>query len=265
MAYEKDGYAMRIDRWLHLDGAHNVRDLGGLATVEGRRTRWRAFLRADSLHQLTSSSQRQLAEYGLGTVVDLRRTRETVATPNVFCGSGEVRYLHVNMIGDTQPPGYGVLPADGVRSPAWVSQGYQILLDHRQTAIRDILGVLSRTPPSTVLFHCAGGTDRTGIIAALLLGLAGVPWEVIVEDYSLSADGLLERFLAEGIPQDFPEVSEDDLSQTRAREVLAPPEAMHLTLEFLAEKYGGIEGYLRRIGLVDDQIENMRGALQLSF
>lgn len=246
---------------LFLEGAYNIRDLGGHEATDGRRTRSRVFLRADSLHQLPNSSQTQLIEYGLKTVVDLRRTRETVNTPNVFAQASNVRFLHMNMIGDNDPPGYGAPPPDGVKSPVWISSGYQILLDARKDAIREILVTLSLADGHTALFHCAGGTDRTGIIAALLLGLAGVPNDVVAMDYALSAEGLRTRFLAEGIPEIFTETTPDDLTRERAQDALAPPDAMKITLQYMNDKYGGIESYVRHIGLTDTQIENIRSAL----
>jgi protein-tyrosine phosphatase len=249
------------ERWLDIDGAYNVRDLGGYETVDGRRTRWRKFLRTDNLHKLTDLAQSDLVNYGLGTVIDLRRTRETIETPNVFAQSPNVEYIHANMIGDTDPPDYGTLPVDGVKSPAWVSRSYQILLDARQDAIREILGTLSRSDGHTAIFHCAGGTDRTGIIAALLLGLAGVPHDTIAEDYALSAEGIRARFLAEGIPEMFTEITPDDLTSERAQHTLAPPHAMRITLQYLDDKYGGIESYVRKIGLSDARIDNIRSAL----
>ena len=110
----------------------------------------------------------------------------------------------------------------------------------------------------TALFHCAGGTDRTGIIAALLLGIAGVPEGTIAEDYALSAKALLERQLAEE-PREG--ASPDDMTNKRSQQELAPAEAMRMTLRHLEERYGGIEGYVRAIGLTTDHIESIRAAM----
>src|SRR5512138_1505292 len=63
-------------RQIKIDGCYNLRDVGGYATSDGRRTRWRALLRSDSPHRLTPDSWRALREYGVRTVVDLRRPGE---------------------------------------------------------------------------------------------------------------------------------------------------------------------------------------------
>ena len=93
-------------RALDVEGAYNVRDLGGYRTADGKTTRWRAFLRADGLHNLSESTKTVLIEYGVRTVIDLRRTFETVETPNALAGMEGIEFFHLNMIGDTNPPGY---------------------------------------------------------------------------------------------------------------------------------------------------------------
>lgn len=252
---------MDYERWLDIDGAYNVRDLGGYETVDGRSTRWRAYVRADNLHKLTESAQKKLLDYGVKTVVDLRGTPETIETPNVFAQSPDVEYLHRNMTGDTDLRSSAGPPLDVGETPEWISSTYQVLLDFRQEAICEILTTLSGTKGHTALFHCAVGTDRTGVIAALLLGLVGVPNNTIAEDYAFSSETFRIRYLAEGIPEDFAEITPADLIRQRALEWLVPPEAMLITLQYLDEKYGGVESYVRHIGLTDTHIMNIRNAL----
>src|SRR5687767_10529285 len=86
-------------RQLSWDGCYNVRDLGGYATIDGGVTRWRAFVRADSLYQLTPAGQAALLDYGVRTIVDLRRARELEHYPNPFAQPSEAanppKYLHI--------------------------------------------------------------------------------------------------------------------------------------------------------------------------
>ena len=250
---------MSDSRWLDVPGAYNVRDLGGYRTADGRTTRWRAFLRADSLHNLSESTKNGLIEYGVRTVIDLRRTNETVETPNGLAGMEGVEYLHMNMIGDTNPPGYDAPPPGEWSTAAWTSNIYRVLLDQRQGVISESLVTLANSKGHTAIYHCAAGTDRTGIISALLLGLAGVPDNTIVDDYALSAHGLRRRYLAEGIPEF---LAGKDFTQEEPPEILAPPLAMERTLQHLSDKYGGIESYVRHIGLTDAQIIDIRNMMR---
>ena len=250
---------MSDSRWLDVPGAYNVRDLGGYRTADGRTTRWRAFLRADSLHNLSESTKSALIEYGVRTVIDLRRTNETVDTPNALADMDDTQYFHLNMIGDTNPPGYIAPPPDEWTTPELTSDIYRVLLDQRQEVISETLVALANSKGHTAIYHCAAGTDRTGIISALLLGLAGVPADTIAKDYALSAHGLRRRYLAEGIPES---LAGKDFSLEEPPEFLAPPLAMERTLQHLSDKYGGIESYVQHIGLTDAQINDIRNMLR---
>ena len=240
-------------RHLPIEGTYNIRDIGGYATADGRQTRWRTYFRADSLHKLTPAGQRELLDTGLKTIIDLRRERETLKTPNVFAGSSEVDYRHINLITDTDPAGYGS-PGEG---PEWIAGSYELLLDNRKPQMGAIMAALADPVVPPALFHCAGGADRTGIIAALLLGLAGVPDETIAEDYNLTAPTLFKRYSTEGPP---PGWSTDDLRRAQSMDYLAPAETMQITLQHLDDEYGGVEAYVREIGLTTAQIEAIRAS-----
>lgn len=238
-------------RHLRIAGTYNVRDIGGYETADGGRTRWRTYLRADSLHKVPPPAQRELLDTALRTIIDLRRERELAKTPNVFAGSEEVEYRHMNLITDTDPDGYGD-PGEG---PAWIAQSYRLLIDNRKAQIGRIMGALAEPQGVPALFHCAGGADRTGIIAALLLGLARVPEETIAADYHLTAPMLVKRYTEDGPP---PGWSEDDLRRAERLDYLAPAETMQIALQHLGDSYGGVEGYVREIGLSSVQIESIR-------
>ena len=246
-------------RWLDVPGAYNVRDLGGCPTADGKTTRYRAFLRADGLHNLTESAKVDLIEYGVCTVIDLRRTFETVERPNALAGMDGVEFFHLNMIGDTNPPGYIPPPQDEWTTPEATAEIYRVLLDERQDVISETLVALANSKDHTAIYHCAAGTDRTGIISALLLGLAGVPADTIIADYALSAHGLRRWVLAEGIP-DY--LADQDFTLEEPPEILAPPSAMERTLRHLSDKYGGIEPYVRHTGLTDAHIAEIRNMLR---
>ena len=248
---------MQPPRRLDIGGAYNVRDLGGYPAMNGRRTRWKTFIRAASLHRLPRESQDALIGYGIRTVIDLRRTPELEEAPNVFAGSSDVAYLHQNLIGDEPLAGADDSVETGEAAER-ILGSYSSWIDLRQPQIRRTLATLADPDSRPALFHCAGGKDRTGVISALLLGIAGVPADVIAEDYALSARYLLERYFAEQAP---PDLSADDYTLEDYRRDYCPPEAMLKVLDYVDERYGGIEPYARTIGLTDGQIDGIRAAL----
>ena len=251
------GSAPRPSRHLELEGAHNVRDIGGYPTLGGRTTRWMTLLRADGLHRLSAGSQAALVDSGLRTVIDLRRTDEVREQPDVFATSGQVTYFHHNMTGDA-PRIETEAPPPPRLGAAMIAERYAEILDGRLAQVGETLAILATPGRLPALFHCTAGKDRAGLISALLLGLAGVPAETIAEDYGLSAPYLLGRYLNEQAP---PDVAASGYTWEDYQRDHCPPEAMRATLRHLDERYGGVEGYVREAGLTQEQIDGLRSAI----
>ena len=113
------------------------------------------------------------------------------------------------------------------------------------------------TAPGPVVFNCYGGKDRTGLVAAILLRLAGVPAEVIAEDYALSAVRLEprhRRWLAD---------AQDEAERARIERITATPgDAMRAVLDSLDRRYGGVDRYLLDGGLAPEVLEAARSRLR---
>ena len=242
-------------RHLDIEGAYNIRDLGGYATAEGRRTRWGVFLRADGLQALPVRSQAALIDYGIRTVIDLRRSDAIQASPNPFFGSQEVTYYHQNLMGDT-PLDREVGSTDTADVVERNSEMYKEWLDRRQSQFYETLATLAQPDALPAIYHCAAGTDRTGVISALLLGLAGVPEETIADDYALTARFLIKRRLDAQ-----PELIDSGYTWQDYQRKSCPPEVMLRVLDHLRERYDGVEGYARATGLNSEQIETLHAAL----
>lgn len=166
------------DRTLVWDGCLNVRDLGGLPTTVGRPTARGAIVRADNLDRLTAEGREALLDHGIRTVVDLRDAAEhkpLLPLPE------DVELIRV--------------PLDELAGPAWweahghldgTPLAFRPYLEHCPHAAAALVSAIAAARPGGLVVHCGAGRDRTGLAAALLLALAGVDRDAIVEDYLLS-------------------------------------------------------------------------------
>jgi protein-tyrosine phosphatase len=178
-----------MDRRIEWPGFHNARDLGGLPAAGGRVTRRRALIRSADLRFVTAAGWQAAYDAGVRTVVDLRNDDEVEASsPALPAGVRRVR-----------------VPLDGVEDTEfWKEHGagtplyYRPFLDRKSDRCAAAVTAVARAAPGGVIFHCGAGRDRTGLVAMLVLGLAGVPAQVIADDYEMSTEPLRSLFAALG-------------------------------------------------------------------
>jgi protein-tyrosine phosphatase len=244
------------ERALSWDGCVNVRDLGGHRTEDGRTTRFGAVIRADSIRQLTDAGWEALLDYGVSRIVDLRFHSElAMDAPRDVA----VEVVHVPLLPELDDAEWGEIDpigdaeADALGS---VRAVYLEFLERRRPQFRDAVDAVALAPEGTVVVHCFGGKDRTGLVVALLLRLVGVDLETIGADYALSGHNLRESTAA-WIAQ-----AEDDLERERRIRIgKAPAEAMVEVLEELERRYGSVRGYLHAAGVDDATLDAAAGRL----
>jgi len=163
---------------IDLEGAYNVRDLGGLRTRDGRRTRYGLVYRGDSLDSITPGDTKILFDkLGIGTVIDLRTKAETELKDQVL----PVRRVRFSVLAEGRL-GSEPFPSD---DPAELAKVYLSNIEGGTAAVRNTFAVIAENVQAGVatLFHCAAGRDRTGIMSALLLGVVDVTFGEIARDY----------------------------------------------------------------------------------
>ena len=239
-------------RHLPLGGSYNIRDLGGYQTSNGGLTRWKAILRSGDMHSLTLESKAALVAYGVRTVVDLRRDAELDEKPNGFADSPGIAYHHHDVWGDLLAPDR----SDYEDPAAWWLDHNALLLDEHRSQVCDAIATVADPDNWPVVFHCAAGKDRTGVVAGLVLSLAGVPSAIIAKDYALSAHYLLDRFIALTPPQELP----INFGWREYQKEQCPPEAMRKTLNHVESTYSGVEAYLVGGGVSQAKIDSLRSA-----
>ncbi|WMT43517.1 tyrosine-protein phosphatase [Paenibacillus sp. D2_2] len=235
-----------LERLLKLDGAYNVRDIGGYETITGEIVQNGRLFRADGLHQLSARDQELILGLGVRTIIDLRFGDETAAKKDVFAERQEVHYYNISLVNPA------TTRLVDIRS---LGDMYKILLDNSGPLLAEVFSRIAETEEG-LLFHCSAGKDRTGVVAALLLDLAGVPRETIVSDYAETETNLAP--IIDELLKDRP--AEMSIEEYRAF-MGSAPENMEIMLDHLYSVYGGAEQYLITNGLRTEEIETLRGRL----
>jgi len=256
--------------WIELEGAVNVRDLGGMPTQDGRRTAGGRLLRADNLQELSASDVAKLVrDIGVTTVVDLRSSNELESEgPAPLDAVAGVRHVH-----------HPVLPEVGSTTDV-IAEALLIKANHDESRYPDdpvcghYLGYLEDRPDQIVaalrsiahsegaaLVHCAAGKDRTGVVVALALTAAGVCPEDVVEDYAASGDRT-EAVLAR-LRRSRTYARDIDSKPVTAHRVR--PETMAAFLEQMGSRYGGVDRWLADHNFGAEDLRLLRAKLRDSI
>jgi len=206
-------------RWTHLEGAANTRDAGGYPTHDGRFVKRGMIYRSGKLNRLTPAGDAAFRTLGVKTVLDFSNRM----TPwPLFGGDG----WGVQMAAAV----HGCPMSFGKEGPE--EEFYTRGVQDNAGAYRDAFTLLAEPERYPVLYHCAAGTDRTGVMSALLLTLLGVDCDTVRADFRLS-----EQVNRPGYP--------------------AALEALFKQVDAA----GGIEAYLEGLGVTREVLDRIRGGL----
>ncbi|WP_019587535.1 tyrosine-protein phosphatase [Deinococcus apachensis] len=232
-------------RRLPWDACHNARDLGGLPTFDGRVVRSFALMRSDNHDRLTSAGQAAVRAREVSLILDLRNAWESRRFPSRFLGDSV--YLNLPVLDDADEESYA-----RVNAAPHLGAVYRTTVDGFARQLGEIIAVIADAPAGGVVLHCHAGNDRTGIVVALALAVAGVAPGVIAEDYALSDTCLAPHYAAELA----------GLNEVRRERVPrwehSRPEVMLDLLDHLQQVYGGVNAYLRGAGVRQDQLQALR-------
>jgi protein-tyrosine phosphatase len=167
-------------------------------------------------------------------VLDLRSDGEIARAPSPFAGGVGASYLHRPLIDDKN--------MNNIGDARDMLERYLFIIDTRPEAFADVFTTLAHTQ-GTVLFHCFAGKDRTGLVAAMLLALAGVSPEHIAADYGETDVQLAKQY------EIWINEAEPGRRDAFREELRCPPERILGVLDHLDRKWGGAAGYLEGAGL----------------
>lgn len=229
----------REERMLHIGNMTNVRDLGGYETQDGYYTKSHKFVRSTCPCHIDEEAKEQFYNYGIRTVVDLRSDYEVYHQPHALKDYKDIEYYHVDLLAIED---LNVVP-DNIRDYHDLSGFYIFMIEANKERFKKVFELFLDHPYDCILFNCSAGKDRTGVVSALLLDLAGCHEYDIVKDYSESYENNLEM------------IKELEALLAEEQKYLgSDPRIMMKFLAYLREYYGSAKGYLENIGLSEEQI-----------
>ena len=264
-----------------------LRDLGGLATIDGQRVRTGQLFRSGHLSELDRAEAAILGGLGLRTIIDLRRPSEVADFPTPDLDGVDRLWMSVspedsefavaaNLLFGEQPERVDTAEDSGFtvatnllfgNQPeqvdiATMREGYfRNTVTNRLDGYRPVFEAATDPDRQPLLFHCMGGKDRTGFVAGVLLRLLGVGQEEVMADYLLTNEILGDRMARRadqarqriaqrsGVEPD--QVDERHLEGIRAM-LYTRPSFLQASFDAVTDKFGTWETF-RRDGLgIDD-------------
>lgn len=250
------------ERWLELAGACNVRDLGGVALPDSGVTKPGVLLRADALDGLTADDVVALADtFGVQHVIDLRSQGERLERGRGLLAERAVTYTEVEVIPSdslgTRQASRQARFANGDAPEVIMADGYVQLLELGGPALAAAITAIADDQGTPALFHCSAGKDRTGVLAALVLDIAGAGHDAIVADYAMSAVRIDAVFARLRGAEWFARVAETVPAFVFGAEAAT----MQNFLDAVSERWGDAAGYLTANGVSTATINRVRRLL----
>jgi protein-tyrosine phosphatase len=233
-----------------LSGAFNFRDLGGMPTVDGGRTRAGLLFRSDTLQALTEEDVRVLThDFGVQMVVDLRSGSEAVEQGRGPLADQSVCYVNI--------PLRDLAVEDG-RDPGDQTLGFYLAhLGAPTPQLTMTVEILAATAGRPTVLHCAAGKDRTGLVTAMVLRLVGVEDDAVVADYMETAKNM-PRIVSR--LRDWPRYSRH-MDTVPAAVYRAEEHTIRGFLRALDEEYGGARAWAAARGVAPGAVDRLRDAM----
>lgn len=221
-----------------LETTLNTRELGGYRTEQGRYTLHNMLLRSDEQKCLSERDIAYLLDRHITTIIDMRGKKDVEKAPSPFAQMPQFCYYNIPIEeGSGVPESTYAVPASYMEIAGAAS-------------LNQVFKRIAHAADG-VLFHCAAGKDRTGVVSAVLLLLANVSDEDIIENYMMTKECSQKRFAL--VCQKFPNI---DINI-----IIPNEEYMARFLQLFRKRYGDAERYLRSMELLPEEIELLKDKL----
>lgn len=252
-----------IDRAIRLSGVKNMRDFGGLVTRSGQILRSGVLYRSDALHKATKKDLRKLEALKIKKVLDLRSNIELAQSPDKL-PVGSVSLHRQLGLQSANPKAF----TKNMLSGKWTSKSfrtfminaYKLMAIEAKHILPQIIDDIINTSDGAVVFHCAGGKDRTGFISAILLMALGVDERTVIDDYMLTKKQRNKDYTKKA--ERMQKLAHVKLDPGLAKASAPHVEYIKAAIDEINKKYGGIEQYLTRyIGIPPYKVSALKARL----
>ena len=244
-------------RIFDFEGILNFRDLGGYPTKTGRTVAWRRLFRSGELRHMTEKDLTKLKEYiKLHMVIDLRSNYEIEELGKGLLHNSGIKYHNIALFSDGGEREVNLRMFKGLSN---MGELYLIFIQQKQfnRGIIEALEIMAETENHPLIFHCAAGKDRTGILAAIVLSILDIADEYIVNNYCLSSvrmDVLQDRIKSEFL-------TDEDIKILTDYRWEADAASMRLFLTSIKKEYGSMRGWVQAQGADITLVKRLESAL----
>lgn len=241
-------------RVYNLEGARNFRDFGGYQTEDGHQVRWGMLYRSNQPAGMTGVDYAKVQSIGLATVVDFRTSEEREQAPTQWKGNAAPEFALLPMgeterLKELEPQIQSAVETGDLEGLLRLgTESYRRMPIEYAEEFGQLLRLFAQPQTLPLMMHCHAGKDRTGIGAALVLSLLGVPRETIISDYLLSNQLLLS----------------DDDSKTAIEKLYwgVRREWLQASFDSIEARYGSVENYTQTaLGLDRQTLKQIRANL----
>jgi protein-tyrosine phosphatase len=238
----------------------NCRDLGGYPTKYGKTTNFGMFVRSEAPVELTERDIEFLKDYKITKSLDFRGDADITLFPSSLRNIENIEYIHLPMFGRADAAGFEDNGDDPSKNFSGWGKSYVQWIEMYKGWIKDVIHELAETE-NACQFNCNAGKDRTGIISAFILSIAGVNLNDIAFDYCISRTMLKPRF---------PELTKqwgdylkdkDGKLITNHPFLYTPKEAMEQLFKYIYMKYKSTENFLYSCNISEKDVFIIRNKM----
>lgn len=246
----------------------NLRDLGGIPTIDGHKIKKGIFYRSALLNEITDEDLAWFKEKNITQIIDLRTQGETRRAPdtkipgttytNFYLQDDNGGGLNVKQMREriaaakTEEEQIAYIPDMSIVYREMITN------DFSRSRFCAMVKQLATYTNGASLFHCTSGKDRTGMTAASICLIAGVDYEAILDDYLISlahaeweSAKMRENFKKQGMG--------DALTDRLIRLFTIDKNYLDAFFSAMKDRCGSIENFIRNdIGISDDELADIR-------